>query len=72
MPQKEIETLDRITWAVWDQKHGIIADVGKLSKNRWFVEDYNGGGVAYFGTRGQAIHYAEQLPDPTDTMSAHQ
>jgi hypothetical protein len=66
MGRKEIETLDRVTWAVWDSKHGIVADVVRLSKTRWHVEDYNSATCSIFRTQGQAIHYANQLPDPAD------
>lgn len=60
---REIETLDRQTWAVWDHKLGVVADVCKLGKHRWGVEDYFSGVVAYFRTQTQAMHYAMQLPD---------
>jgi hypothetical protein len=63
MARREVETLDRATWAVWDRKLGIVADVQKLARHRWSVEDYYSGIVAYFRTQSQAMHYAMQLPD---------
>lgn len=68
LARKEIETLDRQSWAVWDRRHGIVADVTRLTKNRWHVEDYYGGSRSVFRTRSQAFHYAAQLPDPADIM----
>lgn len=58
-----VETLDRQSWAIWDSTLGITADVIKLGRHRWAVEDYNSGIWAYFRTRSQAMHYAMQLPD---------
>lgn len=58
---RDVETLDRDTLCVWDARHGVVADVTKLARNRWAVEDYFDGGVAYFRTRGQAVHFAMQL-----------
>ena len=55
---RDVETLDRNTFCVWDARKGIVADVTKLSARRWAVEDYYDGGVAYFRTRGQAMHFA--------------
>lgn len=54
---REVETLDRCSWAVCDRT-GVVADVIRLSARRWAVEDYNEGGVAYFRTRSQAFHFA--------------
>ena len=69
MARRDVETLDRVTWAVWDRHQGIVADVQKLSRRRWAVEDYCAGTVAYFGTRSQAMHYAMQLPDDIDATT---
>ncbi len=63
MARREIETMDRSTWAVWDARLGIVADITKMTKKRWAVEDYYSGVVTYFKTQSQAIHYATQLPD---------
>lgn len=66
MGRREIETLDRQTWAVWDSTYGIVADVIKLAPRRWCVEEYYTGVCAYFRTQRQAIHYANQLPCPSE------
>ena len=55
---REIDTLDRSTWALWDSSKGVVADVYRLSSKRWAVEDYGEGGIAYFRTRSQAFHFA--------------
>ena len=67
-----VETLDRKTWFIWDSKHGTIADVVRISRNRWRVEDYYSGTRSIFLTQCQALHYAAQLPDPADLMPASQ
>lgn len=54
---REINTVDRYTWAVCDRS-GVVADVTRLSARRWAVEDYHDGGVAYFRTRSQAFQFA--------------
>lgn len=65
MGRREIDTLDRRSWAVWDSKLGIVADVTRLSQRRWHVEDYDSGVCSIFRTQSQAFHYANQLPDET-------
>ena len=60
---RELESLDRGTFAIWDRRLGIVADVTRLGRSRWAVEDYYAGCVAYFRTRAQAIHFAMQLPE---------
>ncbi len=72
MGRKEIAPIDRQSWVVWDSKHGIVADVTRLAKNRWRVEDYYSGACSTFRTQGQAMHYASQLPDPADLTFASQ
>lgn len=57
---REVDTIDRYAWAVCDRS-GVVADVIRLSARRWAVEDYHGGGVAYFRTRSQAFHFAMSL-----------
>lgn len=58
-----IDTLDRQSWAIWDPRLGVVADVTRLSARRWHVEDYDSGVCAIFKTQSQAVHYAMQLPD---------
>lgn len=59
---REINTLDRQSWAVWDARLGIVADITRLSARKWHVECYNSAVCAIFKTRSQAVHYAMQLP----------
>jgi hypothetical protein len=63
MTMRSIDGLDRISWAVWDTRLGIVADVTRLSARRWHVEDYYSGVCATFKTRSQAFHYAMLLPE---------
>lgn len=59
---RSLDTLDRYSWAVWDVRLGIVADITRLSAHKWHVEDYDSGICAVFKTRSQATHYAMQLP----------
>lgn len=60
---RSLDTICRQSWAVWDTRLGVVADITRLSARRWHVEDYNSGVCAVFRTRSQAHHYAMQLPD---------
>lgn len=59
---RSIDTLDRVSWAVWDDRHGVVADITRLSARRWHVEDYDSGVCAIFKTRSQAVYFAILLP----------
>lgn len=60
---RSVDTLDRYSWAIWDARHGVVADVTRLSTSRWHVEDYFSGVCAVFKTRSQAFHFAMQLSE---------
>lgn len=59
---REVDGMDRDSYAVWDRRIGVVAEITRLSHCRWAVEDYSDGVVSYFRTRRQAIHYAMLLP----------